>query len=124
VKSTSAQTERLIELLNRPVSFWARVTGKSEDAELLSKFADVGEPGPIIYIIPFVLSEKREVACAAAAAVSELATNATPLELVQLELIFRERSPYAGTPAYDRCGAICAPIVPAPRTAAFSIRSI
>ncbi len=96
MKNISAQTKALIELLNPPASFWERLTGRREDAELLSRVAEAGELAAIVEIAPFVLSERREVAHAAAAAVDKLAASATAVELAQLDLLFRARSPYGG----------------------------
>ncbi|HVG19838.1 MAG TPA: HEAT repeat domain-containing protein [Blastocatellia bacterium] len=96
MKNISAQTKALIELLNPPVGFWERLTGRHEDAGLLSQVGASGDAAAIIDITPFVLSERREVARAAAAAVESLLAGINPAELLQLDLIFRKRSPYNG----------------------------
>jgi HEAT repeat protein len=96
LKNISAQTKALIELLNPSAGFWERLRGRREDALRLSQIAASGEAAVIIDITPFVLSERREVARAAAAALENLLSVITPAELLQLDLIFRERSPYYG----------------------------
>jgi HEAT repeat protein len=96
VKSISIQTKALIEQLNPPVSFWERITGRRDDADLLLQIGLAGEPAAVVDIIPFVLSESREVARAAADAVDKLLVTLLPHELAQLDSIFRVRSPYLG----------------------------
>jgi HEAT repeat protein len=96
VKSISTQTKALIEQLNPPVSFWERITGRRDDADLLLQIGLAGEPAAVVDIIPFVLSESREVARAAAATVDKLLGTLLQHELAQLDSIFRERSPYLG----------------------------
>lgn len=96
VKSISTQTKALIEQLNPPVSLWERITGRRDDADLLLQIGLAGEPAAVVDIIPFVLSESREVARATAAAVDKLVNTLLPHELAQLDSIFRERSPYLG----------------------------
>lgn len=97
MRSISAQTRALIELLEQPVGLWQKLTGGGRnEAELLSQIADTGEQAAVLDITSFVLSERHEVASAAAAAVNKLLASVTPEELARLDLSFRARSPYGG----------------------------
>lgn len=96
MKNISAQTRALIELLNPPGRFWEKLTGRREDAKLLAQVAEGDDVAAIFYITPFVLSERSEVARAAAIAVDKLTANANPAELAHLDLLFRGDSPYGG----------------------------
>jgi hypothetical protein len=96
VRSVSAQTRLLIEQLNAPAGFWGKITSRRDDAGLIARIADSGEPATVIDVAPFVLSENYSVARAAAAAVERLLSAVTPEDLARLDSVFRERSPYAG----------------------------
>lgn len=96
MRSVSAQTKLLIEQLNAPAGFWGKLTSRRDDAGLLARIADSGEPATVVDVAPFVLSENPSVERAAAAAVERLLSAVTPEDLARLDSVFRERSPYAG----------------------------
>lgn len=96
MRSVSAQTRLLIEQLNAPAGFWGKITSRRDDAGLIARIADSGEPATVIDVAPFVLSENPSVSRAAAAAVEGLLSGVTPEDLARLDSVFRERSPYAG----------------------------
>jgi len=98
MRNISASTLDLIKLLNEPVSFWERLKGaRDNEVELLSKIGNSGEPAAIIEIISFILAEKREVTEATAASIDKLVRITPPAELVRLDWLVRERSPYGDT---------------------------
>jgi HEAT repeat protein len=96
MRSVSAQTKALVDLLNSPIGVWEKISGGRNDRELLTQISDAGEPAAIVYITPFVLSEKRELAGAAVAAVERLFAAVPPEDLARLDVTFRMRSPYVG----------------------------
>jgi HEAT repeat protein len=96
MKSISAQTRLLIERLNAPASLREKITARRDDAGLIARIADSGEPAAVVDVAPFVLSENPSVARAAAAAVESLLSVVTPEDLARLDSVFRERSPYSG----------------------------
>jgi HEAT repeat protein len=96
VRNVSAQTKALVERLNTPASFWEKITSKRDDAELIARVADSGEPAAVVDLAPFVLSEDPSIARAAASAVEGLLSAVTSEDLARLDSIFRERSPYSG----------------------------
>jgi HEAT repeat protein len=96
MRAISADTRRLIEQLNEPVGFWERVTGSRADAKLLSAIGGLGEPAAIVFIFPFVLADRSDVASAAATAVHRLTAATSPADLAYLDIELRKRWPYAG----------------------------
>ena len=93
MRSVTAQTRLLIEQLNAPAGFWGKITSRRDDAGLIARIADSGEPATVINVAPFVLSGNPSVARAAAAAVERLLSAVTPEGLARLDSVFRERSP-------------------------------
>lgn len=96
MRSVSAQTRLLIEQLNASAGFWEKITSRRDDAGLIARIAESGEPAAVIDVAPFVLSENPSVALAAATAVERLLSAVRPEDLARLDSVFRERSPYAG----------------------------
>lgn len=96
VRSVSVQTKLFIEQLNAPAGFWGKITSRRDDAGLITRIAESGEPAAVVDIAPFVLSENLSIARAAATAVERLLSAVTPEDLARLDSVFRERSPYAG----------------------------
>lgn len=96
MRGVSAQTRLLIEQLNVPAGFRGKITAGRDDAGLIARIAESGEPAALVDVAPFVLSENPSVARAAAAAVERLLSAVIPEDLARLDSVFRERSPYAG----------------------------
>lgn len=96
MRPISQDTRELINQLSKPVSFWGKASRARVDAEILSTIGDLGESAAIIDIVPFVLSDTRRIAEAAAAAVHKLTAATAAADLAWLDTMWRERSPYNG----------------------------
>ncbi|HSS20362.1 MAG TPA: hypothetical protein VLL54_09820 [Pyrinomonadaceae bacterium] len=101
MKSISPETRRLIQQLHEPRGFVEALRGSRDYVSLLRRVGDSKELAAIIEILPFVLSKKRGVAEAAAAAVDKLVLDATTKELLWLDDAMRRRSPYSGESFYE-----------------------
>src|SRR5262245_41474130 len=93
MRSISRITRELIQILRGP-GLWDKLTGQRHEPGILAEIGDSGEPAAILEITPFLLSEKRDVALAAARAIHKLTMTASAADLASLDGMWRERSPY------------------------------
>ena len=101
MRTISPNTRRLINQLYEPASFWERLSQSRKAAATITEIGNSAEPATIIDILPFVLADRKEVAIAAAAAVRKLIESASPTDLLGLDRLSRERSPYVGNYRLD-----------------------
>lgn len=101
MRTISPNTRRLINQLYEPASFWERLSHSGKAAGTLTEIGNSAEPVSIIDILPFVLADRKEVAIAAAAAVHKLTEATSPRDLLGLDRLSRERSPYVGNYRLD-----------------------